>query len=233
MTESTVRIGLLYPDLLGTYGDRGNAAVLHERLQRRGIAVEVVTLLADDVVPATLDCYVVGGGEDHTERAAAARLHHAPLARAWNHGAVVVAVCAGFQLLGTTVELADGGTITGAGLLDATTMAEPERRVGDVVIDSARPGLGAVCGFENHRCSTTVHGPHEPLGVNRADGRVEGVFGSRLLGTYLHGPVLVRNPALADAVLEWVVGKLPPLPDDQLATALHDARIGAFEGALR
>ena len=225
MSESIVRIGLVFPELLGTYGDRGNAVALFLRLQRRSIPAEIVTVHAGDPVPRALDCYVIGGGENHTERAAATLLHDVGLVDAWNAGAAIVAVCAGFQLLGTTVRVGDGRTIGGVGLLDAATEPEPVRRVGDVVVDARRPEIGAVCGFENHAGATVVRAGPPPLGRNRDDGRSEGVFGARILGTYLHGPVLVRNPALADAVLEWIVGPLPELPGDDLAIALHDALV--------
>ena len=225
MSESIVRIGLVFPELLGTYGDRGNAVALFLRLQRRAIPAQLVTVRAGDPVPRALDCYVIGGGENHTERAAATLLHDAGLVDAWSAGAAIVAVCAGFQLLGTSIRLGDGHTIGGIGLLDATTEPEPVRRVGDVVVDARVPAIGTVCGFENHAGATTVHSGPPPLGTTRGDGRSEGVFGARVLGTYLHGPVLVRNPALADAVLEWIVGPLPELPGDDLATALHDALV--------
>jgi CobQ-like glutamine amidotransferase family enzyme len=223
VTDSVVRIGLLFPELLGTYGDRGNAAALGRRLARRALASEIVTVSASDPIPRSLDCYVVGGGENHTERAAAELLCGSVLIEAWARGAVIVAVCAGYQLLGTSIRIDDGEPIRGVGLLDATTELGAARRVGDVVVETDCDAVGAVCGFENHAGLTTVHSGPPHLGTVRGDGRSDGVLGANILGTYLHGPVLVRNPALTDAVLEWIVGPLPALPTDDLEHALHDS----------
>jgi lipid II isoglutaminyl synthase (glutamine-hydrolysing) len=225
VTDSVVRIGLLFPELLGTYGDRGNAVALERRLTRRAIAAEVVTVSASDVIPRSLDCYVIGGGENHTERAAAELLCGSDLIEAWSRGAVIVAVCAGYQLLGTSIRIDDGEPIRGVGLLNATTELEATRRVGDVVVDTECEAVGAVCGFENHAGVTTLHSGPPPLGTIRGDDRRDGVFGANILGTYLHGPVLVRNPDLTDAVLAWIVGALPALPPDDLEHALHDSLV--------
>jgi lipid II isoglutaminyl synthase (glutamine-hydrolysing) len=225
--ESAFRIGLLYPDLLGTYGDRGNAAILGHRLTRRGIASEVVTVHAGAQCPASLDCYVIGGGEDHAEDIAARLLRDSPLVDSWRAGASIVGVCAGFQLLGTSMQLGNGEQVDGLGIIAATTAPGPRRAVGDVVVDTVTRGIGALSGFENHRGVTTVHDDTPPLGVVRADGRREGVLGERLLATYLHGPVLVRNPVLADHVLSWTLGPLEPLGDD-LARGLHHTLVSRF-----
>src|SRR5262249_49526361 len=139
----------------------------------------------------------------------------------------IVAVCAGFQLLGTTMTLTSGERVAGLGIVDASTAPGRERRVGDVVLDASDASLGALSGFENHRGVTTVHGATPSLGTVRRDGRSEGVLGERLLATYLHGPVLVRNPALADRVLEWTVGPLEPLGDDP-ARSLHHTLVTRF-----
>jgi CobQ-like glutamine amidotransferase family enzyme len=225
--ESAVRIGLLYPDLLGTYGDRGNAVVLGHRLARRGLPFELVTVHATDPCPAALDLYVIGGGEDHAEDIAARLLHESPLVDSWRNGASIVAICAGFQLLGTSMTLTNGERVAGLGVVDASTTPGRDRRVGDVVLDASDARLGALAGFENHRGVTTVDGGAPPLGIARATGRREGVLGERLLATYLHGPVLVRNPALTDRVLEWTVGRLEPLADDP-ARSLHHTLVTRF-----
>jgi CobQ-like glutamine amidotransferase family enzyme len=226
-TESVVRIGLLFPDLLGTYGDRGNALVLCDRLRRRRIATELVEVDAGDPIPSSLDCYLLGGAEDRAERAAATLLRDAGFAAMFERGASVVGVCAGFQLLGTHIELGTGETFPGVGLIDAVTRPATERHVGDVVLEPSDPSLGPVTGFENHGAITTCSDTM-PLGTVRNEGRTEGVLGPRLLATYLHGPVLVRNPKLADHVLSWTTGPLAPIEAD-LAVRLHDnlARRGA------
>ncbi len=226
--DSEIAIGLIYPELLGTYGDRGNAVVLRERLRRRGIAARVVEVAADDAVPSGLDCYLLGGGEDLAEIAALDRLEHAGLRDAWTRGAVVVGVCAGLQLLGSRV-LLEGTLRDGLGFFEATTEPGPARCVGEVAIDASDPTLGVLTGFENHQGITAVGGSARPLGVH-GDGREEGILGERLIGTYLHGPILVRNPLLADRVLTWMVGPLAPL-DDGFEDKLHGARLRAVARA--
>lgn len=228
MSERIVRIGSLFPDLLGTYGDRGNAMVLADRLTRRGIDNEVVTVLAGDPVPGGLDCYVLGGGEDHTQGVAAQYLRESDFEQSWRDGAAIVAICAGFQLLGTHLELGNGDTMPGLGFIDARTAPGPVRRVGDTVLECSDPRVGAVSGFENHRGVTTVGASCTPLGLDRRGGAPDGVLQDRILATYLHGPVLARNPALADIVLEWIVGPLPTITDDSFAPRLHETLVSRF-----
>jgi len=229
--ESFVRIGLVYPELLGTYGDRGNAIVLVERLRRRGHDAELVEVPAGSPLPDSLDVYLLGGGEDDVQEAAATGLRGsaAALGAARHRGAVVLAVCAGFQLIGHRYEARDGETMDGLGLVDAVTVAGPDRCVGEVVVEpDASLGLPLLTGFENHGGRTTLGPGARPLGTvvtghGNGDG-VDGVLDDRLIGTYLHGPVLPRNPALADLLLGWVVGELGPI-DDGLPDALRRQRL--------
>lgn len=237
--ESAVRVGLVYPELLGTYGDRGNAIVLVERLRRRGYAADLVDVAAGTPIPDSLDVYLLGGGEDDTQVAAAAGLRTSAgaLEQAHRNGAVVLAVCAGFQLIGHRYEAGDGETMHGLGLVDAATVAGPDRIIGEIVVEPAEAiGTGMLTGFENHGGRTTLGDDVAPLGrvlvgggngVDTGDGvAVDGVLGERLVGTYLHGPVLPRNPALADLLLTWVVGPLGPI-DDTLPQALRAERLDA------
>ncbi len=250
--ESAVRVGLVYPELLGTYGDRGNAVVLVKRCARRGIVAELVEIRAGRAIPASLDIYLFGGGEDDAQIMAAEgmRASRAAIDTARSSGAVVFAVCAGFQLLGSTYEANDGKILDGLGLVDLSTRSGDGRLIGECVVEpAAKTGLPDLTGFENHGGRTTL-GPDEvPLGsvtvghgngVSDADGtQVDGVLADRLLGTYLHGPVLPRNPALADHLLVWVLGAdaLTPLDDgvmEQLrAERLHDARLTGLAARRR
>ncbi len=234
MSESAVRVGLVYPELLGTYGDRGNAVVLVERCRRRGIAAELVELTAGVPLPAGIDVYLFGGGEDDAQVMAAAGMRdsRATIDAARAAGAVVFAVCAGFQLLGTTYEADDGDILAGLGIVDLETRAGEGRLIGECVVEPApRSGLPVLTGFENHGGRTHLGAGVEPLGTVRAGhgngiGGVDGVLGDRVLGTYLHGPALPRNPALADHLLGWVVGAdaLGPL-DDTLVERLRSQRL--------
>lgn len=235
--ESAVRVGLVYPELLGTYGDRGNAIVLVERCRRRGIDAELVEVLAGAPIPESIDVYLFGGGEDDPQVMAATgmRTSAGAIARARDAGSVVFAVCAGFQLLGHRYEARDGELLDGLGVVDMTTTAGPSRLIGEVVVEPDPVlGLPTLTGFENHGGRTALGPAERPLGRvvvgggNGVDG-VDGVVGHRLLGTYLHGPVLPRNPALADFLLGWVLGgttALVPL-DDRLPEALRRERLAA------
>jgi lipid II isoglutaminyl synthase (glutamine-hydrolysing) len=229
--DSAVRIGLVYPELLGTYGDRGNAVVLVQRLRWRGHEAELVEVTAGAPIPDSLDVYLFGGGEDDPQVMASAgmRSSRAAIDRARTQGAVVLAVCAGFQLIGHSYEAADGTMIDGLGLVDAVTRAGPDRLIGELVVEPDPP-LPVLTGFENHGGRTALGPSERPLGRvlarNGSGGDTEGLLGERLIGTYMHGPALPRNPALADHLLSWVVGDLEPLDsnvEEQLrAHRLHD-----------
>jgi CobQ-like glutamine amidotransferase family enzyme len=228
-------IAVLYPELLGTYGDGGNATVLTRRLQWRGIGAEVVEVTAGEPTPRSCDIYLLGGGEDGPQTLAARELLGSrALHRAVDEGAAVLAVCAGFQLLGTTFVGPDGAAHEGLGLLDvATTRGEGGRRVGEIVVDpDADLGLPELSGYENHACVTTLGADARALGQvsvgygNDSGDGTEGAFAGRIVGTYLHGPVLARNPALADHILASVVGALEPLEDADV-DALRDERLAA------
>ena len=197
-TASTVRVGLVFPELLGTYGDRGNAIVLVERCRRRGIDAELVEVAAGDPIPDSLDVYLFGGGEDDPQVMAAAGMRESrgAIERAQAGGAVIFAVCAGFQLLGHTYEARDGERLDGLGLVDMTTAAGPARLIGEVVVEpDPSLGLPTLTGFENHGGRTRLGPGERPLGRVLSGGGngvddVDGVLRERIVGTYLHGPVL-------------------------------------------
>ena len=232
---SSVAIGALLPDVLGTYADRGNATVLAQRLRWRGIPAEVVEVTADRTAPTTCDIYLIGGGEDTAQSFSAGWVNRQRALVAALERAQVVAVCAGFQILGRWVSSPDGHRIHGAGLLDVTTSPGRRRAVGEVVTESSLPELGRLTGFENHRGLTRLGPGVRPLGRvlhGTGNGRdTEGVLTPNVVATYLHGPVLARNPALADFVLGRALGvdRLPALEvdDETEARAAHlsaDAR---------
>jgi CobQ-like glutamine amidotransferase family enzyme len=230
-------VALLFPDLLGTYGDSGNAVILTRRLEWRGFDAEMLTVRSGEPVPEGCQIYVVGGGEDLPQWLAASQLGPAPdgpLHRAVAGGAAVLAVCAGVQILGRHFTGPDGKEADGIGLLDCTT--SPGRRpraVGEMVVEPwPELGLPTLTGYENHGGVTSIGSGARPLGrvlqgVGNGDGSgCDGVWFGRVLGTYLHGPVLARNPALADLILTWAVGELCPL-DDSESLELRRERLGA------
>ena len=219
MSESTVRIGLVLPDVMGTYGDGGNAVVLRQRLLLRGIAAEIVEITLTDPVPDSLDLYTLGGAEDYAQRLATARLvRHQGLQRATAHGASVLAICAAIQVLGHWYETSAGERVEGVGLLDVTTSPQPERTIGEVVSTPLIDGLTEpLTGFENHRGGTVLGPDALPLAAvvrgagNRMGDGFDGAVQGSVVATYLHGPCLARNPALADLLLSRAVGPLAPL----------------------
>jgi len=235
-----IRIGLVYPELLGTYGDRGNAEVLAWRAARHGLAAEVAEVPAGEPVPPWLDVYVLGGGEDAAQAIAAGLLRSAAgdgLRRAADQGRVVLAVCGAFQLLGTVYLDGRGREIPGLGLLDLETATGTPRLVGEVVTISREGQL--LTGFENHGGRSVLGPGVEPLGRvvrgggNNGSDATEGARQGAVLGTYLHGPVLARNPALADLLLRLALerrgrrlGPLQSVGRDRAAD-LHLARLQA------
>jgi CobQ-like glutamine amidotransferase family enzyme len=235
---SAVRIALVFPELLGTYGDGGNAVVLMQRLRWRHFAAEIVRVGMDDPLPHGCDIYVLGGGEDAPQTFATARLAEVGLARAVDFGAVVFAVCAGLQVLGRTFTGSDGKQQPGLGIVDCATRPKGERQIGELVVEPTAFDLPLLTGFENHGGITELGPEAAPLGRvkvghgNGANG-IEGVVSGRVLGTYLHGPALARNPALADLLLSWVVGPVEPLEEpliDRLRTERLTAALGTRAG---
>jgi len=233
MADSVVDIALIYPELLGTYGDGGNALVLARRLARRGIENRIVEVGIHDAVPRSAAIYLLGGGEDAPQFTALDALRTSgALAAGVSAGAVVLAVCAGYQLVGSTLTGPDYKTIEGLGLLDAATTRAPSRLVGEVGVHDDQLGTGWLVGFENHRGVTTPGAGAVPLGTRTPDRgfRTDGAVHGRVVGTYLHGPVLARNPRFADRLLEWVVGPLQPF-DDAQADLLHTERCAEVIGS--
>ncbi|MFE9652195.1 type 1 glutamine amidotransferase [Micromonospora sp. NPDC006431] len=237
MSTESLRIVWIYPDLLSTYGDRGNALILARRAQLRGMPVEVLEVRSDQRLPATADIYLIGGGEDGPQALGAQRLiADGGLHRAVAQGSVVFGVCAGYQLLGTSF-FAKGARYAGLELLDIASDRGPTRAVGELAGEvDARLGIPYLTGFENHGGRTHLGPGVSPVarvtaGVGN-DGATEGAWRGKLLGTYSHGPALARNPALADLLLRWATGahQLPAL-DDTWAERLRSERRAAVAAA--
>ncbi len=250
--NSSLTIAVVYPDLLGTYGDGGNGLVLARRASWRGIDAELIQAESGRPLP-TADLYCVGGGEDGPQvRAAEALRAEAGFGRAVEQGAVVLGVCAGYQLLGHSFPDRAGRPHAGLGLLDVTTgKGSGARAVGEllasVIPDAPRLASGRslppLTGFENHSGRTMVGQQSRPVarvirGVgNGAGDGTEGAWSERVFGTYLHGPVLARNVTLADLLLGWALSSpgstpvaLDPL-DDGDEEALRRERLSAVDEA--
>jgi lipid II isoglutaminyl synthase (glutamine-hydrolysing) len=228
-----ITVGHLYPDYLNIYADRGNIAVLAARAEWRGLRLDVRAIgVGDPTAPGEVDLYYVGGGQDREQELVAPDLaiRGPELADAVAGGAAVLAVCGGYQLLGRYYRDRAGVELPGAAVLPLHTVAGERRMIGDVLLEcELEPGARrTLAGFENHAGRTILDPGAEPLGRVVAgfgnDGRsgYEGCRLGRVVGTYLHGPLLPRNPWLADWVLAQAAAhasggdppELEPLQDD-------------------
>ncbi|MGN6132387.1 MAG: type 1 glutamine amidotransferase [Nocardioidaceae bacterium] len=238
--DSDVRVVLVYPDLLGTYGDRGNALALAHRAEARGLTVSIVEVNDGESVPTSGDVYLLGGSEDATQLRALANLRQQPGLRDRLRQGPTLAVCAGFQILSRDFLASDGGRVEGLGVFDVSCgRPTGPRAVGEVLAESVGvPGLPPLSGYENHQGAATLDQGVQPLGrlrvgVGNGDGRTEGAVQDGAVGTYLHGPVLVRNPDLADHLLEQVAGSLPPLEDESVARLRRERLAAAHQEAAQ
>ena len=224
----------LYPDLMNIYADRGNLLLLERRCRWRGLGFTLsASGLGDLLDPDGADLYYIGGGQDRDQKLCAidlAEIKREALHAAAARGAVILAVCGGYQLLGRSYQL-DDEVLPGVDLVDVTTVREEgPRLIGNVAIevelDPGRPRV--LAGFENHGGRTHLGPGAQPLGRvlsghgnNGADGH-EGVRYGNVIGTYLHGPLLPKNAWFADWLIRAAVG-LPELAglDDELEEAAH------------
>ena len=229
-----IRVGHLYPDYLNIYADRGNIAVLAERARVRGHELDVRAIGMRDAVPVgEIDLFYVGGGQDREQALVAHDLEGkaTPLREAVEAGAAFLAVCGGYQLLGRFYRDVAGEELPGIGLLPLHTVAGQRRMIGDVLLDCTWAGR-TLAGFENHAGRTVLDPGAEPLGRvvsgfgNDGESGFEGCRYKRVYGTYLHGPLLPRNPWFADHMLGEALRhagadpELAPLPDE-LEGAAH------------
>ena len=227
-----IRIGHLYPDYLNIYADRGNIAVFARRAALRGHELEVAGLsVGDEVRTGEHDLLYIGGGQDREQALIAPDLaaKEAGITAAVAEGTALLAVCGGYQLLGRGYRDRHGGALPGVGLFPHETVAGERRMIGDVLLEcELEPGeRRTLAGFENHAGRTTLDAEAEPLGRvvtgfgNDGESGYEGCRVGRAIGTYLHGPLLPRNPWLADWLLSQALAhatggeptRLEPLPD--------------------
>jgi CobQ-like glutamine amidotransferase family enzyme len=231
-----IRVGHLYPDYLNIYADRGNIAVLAERARARGHELDVRAIgMGDRVAASEFDLFYVGGGQDREQALVAHDLvtKADALREAIETDAVFLAVCGGYQLLGRFYRDVAGEEQPGIGLLPLQTIAGARRMIGDVLLDCAWAGE-TLAGFENHAGRTVLDEGAAPLGHvlagfgNDGASREEGCRYRRVYGTYLHGPLLPRNPWFADRLLAEALahadGATEPAPLAPLEDALeHEA----------
>jgi hypothetical protein len=234
---TTIRVGHLYPEYLNIYADRGNIAVFASRAAWRGLTLEVEEIsVSDELVPGAHDLLYIGGGQDREQALIAPDLaaRGDAIQAAIEGGSAVLAVCGGYQLLGRYYRDLDGEELPGAGVFPLRTVAGERRMIGDCLLEcELEPGTReTLAGFENHAGRTYLDEGATPLcrviaGFgNDGESGFEGVRVGNAVGTYLHGPLLPRNPWLADWLLERAIEHrygeaqgLQPLPDELEAVA--------------
>jgi CobQ-like glutamine amidotransferase family enzyme len=229
----------LYPEVLSIYADRGNVRVLEQRARWRGLDPQVQPVrLGEDLDPDAADLVLIGGGQDRDQVLVAEELRRqVPRIReALGQGAALLAVCGGYQLLGHRYAGHQGDEIRGTGLVDLETVAGEGRIIGNVLVECRFDGVErTMVGFENHAGRTTLGSGVEPLGRvvagggNNGHDATEGCRAGRIVGTYVHGPLLPKNGWLADALLAWALDRrgrpaeLAPLDDGLEALAAQRA----------
>lgn len=230
-----LRIAYLYPDHLNIYGDRGNILTLYQRCCWRGIDVSIRPVAMGEAInPDWGDFYFAGGGQDAQQVQVCEDLHRVKaddLRQAVANGAVFLTICGGYQLFGHYYKPHEGDELRGLSLIDAYTVAGNTRFIGNVSIE--RPDGSRVVGFENHSGRTYLGEGVEPLGKvlkghgNNGEDGWEGAVCGNLYGTYLHGSLLPKNPALADELITRALSRrydqvrLEPLRDT-LEQAAHE-----------
>lgn len=207
MVKKTITIGHLYPKQMNVYGDMGNVITLRYRLEQRGMTVRYLPIESLRVLSKEhIDILIGGGGQDSNQELVQSDLqrHGSELRSRCEDGITAFMVCGMYQLLGKRFVLADGTEVSGAGILDLETHAGHDRLIGNIVVDSP---YGKLVGFENHSGRTYLGHGVKPLGTvltgagNNGDDHTEGTVFKNVFGTYMHGPGLAKNPALADELL--------------------------------
>lgn len=253
-------LGYLYPSVMSQYGDRGNVLTILRRCQWRGIDIEVTDLeIGDRVDPDQVDLFLVGGGADSQQQVICddlQRVKGEAIRQAVEAGAAALAVCAGYQLWGHYYRAASGQELPGLGIFDGHTVhraaqtgtrldtikkAGSVRAVGNLVVEWNNQVL---VGFENHGGRTYLSADSRPLGRtlsgggNNSEDGSEGCVYKNAVGTYLHGPALPKNPALADHLIRAALARkygsvdLEPLPD-VTECAAHDRALAQVAGSRR
>jgi lipid II isoglutaminyl synthase (glutamine-hydrolysing) len=221
-----IRIAHLYPREMNIYGDLGNVITLKQRLAWRGYEVQIQPVeIGEPVDWSEIDLVFGGGGQDSGQLVMGADLikRGPDLRQMAEDGVPMLVICGTYQLFGHGFTTLEGQEIPGIGLFGASTIGSKVRMIGNVVIKSER--FGTLVGFENHSGQTILEADQEPLGIvekgygNNPKSRREGAVRRNVVGSYLHGPVLPKNPALADGLIaaalerRWGSAQLEPLDD--------------------
>ena len=207
MVKQKIIIGHLYPKQMNVYGDMGNVVTLQYRLKERGIETDYISLdRLDEIKKTKIDILIGGGGQDSNQSLIQRDLLSGAkyLNELCDQGLVCLMICGMYQLFGTKFITIEGNELVGAGIIDIETRASDDRLIGNVVVDSE---WGKLVGFENHSGRTYLGSGVKQLGEvikgagNNGSDKSEGCVVNNVFGTYMHGPVLARNPELADELI--------------------------------
>ena len=237
--KKTIKIAWLYPDLMSTYGDRGNVIVLKKRCQWRGIDVGVVPITLETPIKKLEESHLIfmGGAQDRQQKLASEDFlnHKGPQVKAMVEvGVPALFVCAAYQFVGHYYKPYQGAKIAGAGIWDLYTEHpgdQAKRLIGNTVAEIINPPELAgtvIVGFENHGGRTYFGPKMKPLakvirgGGNNGQDGFEGATYKNTIGSYFHGPLLPKNPEIADWLIGKVIGALEPL-DDSLEQKANEA----------
>lgn len=213
MTKKLVRILQLYPSEMNIYGDYGNVLVLQKRLEWRGYAVEILEHHPGQKFPKDVDIIVGGGGQDSGQNKIASDLLLIgdELKRLAEEDVPMLMICGMYQLFGRFFKTSEGEVIKGIGLFDTETIAGDTRLIGNIVTESEL--FGQIFGYENHSGLTHLGEAAQPLASvlrgagNNKDAKYEGVIYRHVIGTYMHGSLLPKNPKIADFLIGKAVEK--------------------------
>ena len=237
-----INIAHLYPELMNIYGDFGNICALKKRLEWRNIKANITKISKGDEIDfGKFDIYFIGGGQDKQQYAVADELqkHKNEFKKIADDGAVMLAICGGYQLLGHYYQEQNGNKLQGISLLDAYTIAGEKRYIGNVTIETDFLEPKTLVGFENHSGLTYLQNDTKPIGKvivghgNNLSSKEEGARFNNIFGTYLHGSLLPKNPAFCDYLLQTAIrrklndtGYTLPFLDDTIETKAHNGLIG-------
>lgn len=208
MSDRTIKVLQLYPRDMNIYGDSGNTLVLTQRIKWHGYTPELISYNPGDKLPMDIDIVIGGGGQDSGQDKIQADLLKIGdnLKQLAENGTPMLMICGLYQLFGKFFKTSDGHVIQGIGLFDIETHAGPERLIGNIITQS--PDFGDIIGYENHSGQTFLGEGVSPLGTiikgagNNGQDDTEGARYKNVIGSYLHGSLLPKNPAIADFLIE-------------------------------
>jgi len=208
MSDRTIKVLQLYPRDMNIYGDSGNTLVLTQRIKWHGYTPELVSYNPGDKFPVDVDIVIGGGGQDSGQDKIQEDLLKIgdTLKQLAENGTPMLMICGLYQLFGKFFKTSDGHVIQGIGLFDIETHAGPERLIGNIITQS--PDFGDIIGYENHSGQTFLGEGVSPLGTiikgagNNGQDDTEGARYKNVIGSYLHGSLLPKNPAIADFLIE-------------------------------